>query len=468
MKHFINNVAFQAGRRALETFIPFVTILVVARRLGSTGVGTYQFISQVSSYFVFAVGLGLANYGVREIAFVRNDRRLVETRFSELETLNIITGAVVLVGYLVFAGFTSTPTLYYIVALTLLGSLLDITWFLAGIEKFVYIAVSGIVLRTAGLVIILVVVKTPQDLPQYVLIQSVTVLLCLVILWPVAVRHTRFHWVPIKQALKHLRSATALLASKVLATLYISLTTIVLGLFRSAADVGHYSYAVLIPSTFGRLIGAVDEVLLPRMSHWLEQGKQAAMQRTLGITLHTQLFLTLPAMAGLATVGPTLIMLLLGPDFTPTASITPILAVDVVLIPLSMSISQQYHIPRMLLKSYNISVAVGAIAAIAINLVTVPFIGIWGSVAATLSAQALVALLRVVDAVRKAAVRFDISILGRIAVSVIVMLAAIIGVGFLVSDDVWRVAIQIAVGVATYVGVANLLGVNMIQRALRG
>ncbi|EKQ3641860.1 oligosaccharide flippase family protein, partial [Enterococcus faecalis] len=87
-KKIINNFVYQGIYQISTLVFPIITIPIVSNSLGSEGVGTYNYIGSIVSYFVMVAGLGLSNYGIREIASVRENSDQRNKCFWELETLN--------------------------------------------------------------------------------------------------------------------------------------------------------------------------------------------------------------------------------------------------------------------------------------------------------------------------------------------------------------------------------------------
>lgn len=81
-KKLFKNFLYQASYQVFSIILPIITIPIVSNSLGPKGIGEYNFISSIGAYFVLLAGLGMANYGVREISIVRADKNKLTEKFG--------------------------------------------------------------------------------------------------------------------------------------------------------------------------------------------------------------------------------------------------------------------------------------------------------------------------------------------------------------------------------------------------
>ena len=72
-KSLIYNSFFNVLYQLLNVIFPFVTAIYVSHILMAEGVGKVAYAQNIASYFVAIAPLGLASYGVKEIAKVKNN-----------------------------------------------------------------------------------------------------------------------------------------------------------------------------------------------------------------------------------------------------------------------------------------------------------------------------------------------------------------------------------------------------------
>ena len=72
-KNYIYSLSYQI----LNLITPLITAPYVARVLGADGVGIYSYTASIMMYFTMFGALGTMNYGTREIARLRDDKRKI-------------------------------------------------------------------------------------------------------------------------------------------------------------------------------------------------------------------------------------------------------------------------------------------------------------------------------------------------------------------------------------------------------
>ena len=76
MKSIFKNTIYNLLYKFLMLVFPLISSIYVSRVLLPIGVGEVAYAQNVVSYFIAISGLGMSNYGVREIAKVQNDKKL--------------------------------------------------------------------------------------------------------------------------------------------------------------------------------------------------------------------------------------------------------------------------------------------------------------------------------------------------------------------------------------------------------
>lgn len=408
MKKIITNFIYQSTYQITSIILPIITIPIISRALGPEGVGTWNYMQSIMNYFLLLAGLGLSNYGVREIAIVRDDKEKLSIKFWELALFNILFSTVALIVYLIISLYLKNTHLYLIQSLVLVGALFDITWFYSGIEDFKKISFTGILIKIIGFIFIVLFIKEQGDLSKYIFIQSISILLNQVILWFFLIKKVRFVRVTLKKIIAHFYPALRYFISKIAMTIYLNLNKTILGYMTTMTIVGYYSNALTLVTLSASLITALNTVLIPTMSSAYINGNEQNLINRLEKSLHFQLFLTIPLSFGIILVNEKMINWFFGPDFLFIVKIVPLLAPVVIVQSLQSGIAAQYLIPKNDMKSYNITVVIGAIISVICNLVTIPLIGIYGAVLATIIGQTTLCVVRSYVLIRKTTFRYNL------------------------------------------------------------
>ena len=178
------NIIISTLYQILSIITPLITAPYVSRVIGPNGIGAYSYTSSVQLYFSLFAALGTAEYGLREISRARMDVYKRSKLFWEIELISAINSAVMLILWLIFICVQNQyHVMYLILTLNLLNTLCDISWFYDGLEQFQYTVTKNAIVKVAGVILILLFVKGPQDTNLYVLIMTATTFLGTLSMW---------------------------------------------------------------------------------------------------------------------------------------------------------------------------------------------------------------------------------------------------------------------------------------------
>ncbi|MHB8131766.1 MAG: oligosaccharide flippase family protein, partial [Mobilitalea sp.] len=162
IKNYLYNVSYQI----VSIVIPIITTPYISRVLKVDGVGQYSVSAAIINYFILFGMLGIASYGSREIAYVRDDVNKISKTFWEINLLRFITMGIALVVYAIFIlVFLSDnlKLLYLVQIFTLFASLFDISWYFIGLEDFKKTSIRNIIVKLFSVIFIFILVKSKSD-----------------------------------------------------------------------------------------------------------------------------------------------------------------------------------------------------------------------------------------------------------------------------------------------------------------
>jgi len=470
VRKVFKNSIYQISYQVIIMILPVITIPIVSRALGPSGIGFFSFVNSIVQYFVLFAGLGLATYGIREIATSRGSKEQLSRKFWELQIFNAIVALVVICVYFIFAFFMDNVLYYLIVSMILFGTLFDITWFFSGIEDFKKITLVGGIIKIAAFIAIVLFIHDKGDLVLYFVIQSLANLLMQLSLWLFVFKKIHFVRIKLKDAMQHFKPALAFFVGRISITLYTNMNRTILGILATTAIVGFYTQSLALTGIFVTLITAFDTVLLPRMSKMAQENSGAGMHKVLEKTFHFQLFLTIPLCAGLMVINEKMVPWFFGEEFQLLQITVPVLAPLIIIIPLGISVFRQYLAPLDKIKAFNYSVIVGAVIGLGFNLLLIPFIGIWGAIIATLAAEVSVCLIRLHVMLKESEFKFNIKKILCFLFSAAVMYAVVWISTRGMDSSVLTTVMQVLIGAVVYFVLVTILRVNVvfdISRELR-
>ncbi|KRL04562.1 oligosaccharide flippase family protein [Liquorilactobacillus oeni] len=468
MKKVFKNFLYQATYQLLLVILPLITIPIVSNSLGVKGIGIYNYVNSIIVYFTLVAGLGLANYGIREIASVREDKSLLAQRFSELLHFNIAVSFSVIVIFILFVLMVNRYQSYFLISgLAIVACMFDISWFFAGIEDFKVVTLSNLVIKCISFFLIVFFVNSADDLVKYLLIQSVSLVISNIVMCFFLKGKTTLVKVTLEQIFSHFKPAVNYFYGNLAISLYTTLSKTFLGLIVSVSVVGLYSNSMQLLTMLVIIITTLDTVLMPRLTYLFESKNVARMINVIERTFHVQLFLSIPAMFGLIAINNKLIPWFFGKSFSYLAYTVPVLAPLVIIIPLGTSVMRQYLMPKNEIAKFNFSVYVGAGIGVTANLLLIPFFKIWGAVVASLLSEIAVTCLRLRYLFRETSFTFYKKQIVGYCFSGVIMSIVIYVLTYNLQPTIVTTFIQVFVGILVYGTLTSFLNVNPLISILK-
>lgn len=408
MKNVAKNFFYQSIFQVAKIIMPIITIPIVSKALGPSGIGVYNYTFSIAQYFVLVAGLGVTIYGNREIALAwHKKRKNVSNVFWEIVVFKGITTILVMGGYLLLLIFLDQKIYLFAQSLTILSVLVDISWFFMGIEDFKKTSMCNLFVQVLVFICILLFVKSESDTLKYTLIQAGGLFLSQLLVWLFAFKYIRFVRVRLRDCIIHFKGAIEYFIPQVAIMLYTNLNKTILGIFLGNVFVGYFSNSLQLNTVFITIITTLDLVLLPHMTGYFANNNIGKIVETMRKTIHLQLFFSIAIMFGMLTVFDKLVPWFFGNKFLYINNIVPYFSVLIVVIPLGMSISRQYLMPIGKIREYNKSVIIGAGINVFANVVLLPTIGFFGVVFSNILAEFFVMFVRTRSFLNNTDFKFD-------------------------------------------------------------
>lgn len=408
MKKIISNFIYQTIFQVTKIIIPIITIPIVSKSIGPSGLGIYSFTNSIAQFFALFAALGVATYGNRVIALQWKDDKSISKVFWEIVCFKITSGTLVFILYLLMCFFIDNEVYFLVQSLIVLGAVFDISWFFMGIQDFQKTSLINLGVQIISFILILIFINDTGDTLLYTTIQAVGLFVSQIVVWIFLRKYISFVRVDLENVVKHFKGAFEFFIPQIAILLYTNINKTLLGFFLGSVAVGYYTNSLQLNSVFVTIITTIDIVLLPHMSHLFAKNNINKIVETMHTTLHTQLFFSIPIMFGMLTIYDKLVPWFLGEDFLFIINVIPIFSILIVIMPLGISISRQYLMPVGKIKEYNISVIIGAVINIVINFVLLPTIGFYGVVIANISAEFFVTFIRTKAFLKETNFKFDL------------------------------------------------------------
>ena len=150
---------------------PLVSMPYISRVLNIQDIGMVNKGTAFCSFFCNIFSFGLAGYGARQVARVRDNEKLLNETFSTVFVAHILATILGLVFYyfyiLIFLQDDVTCKIYFIFSFLFAVQPFSIDWLYAGLEEFKYISLRSILVKLLMLLSLFIFVKNKTDFYIY-------------------------------------------------------------------------------------------------------------------------------------------------------------------------------------------------------------------------------------------------------------------------------------------------------------
>lgn len=471
-KNIIYNVIYQV----LMLIVPIITIPYISRKLGAEGIGTYSYTYSIAYYFMLIAMLGLNNYGNRTIAKARDNKEKLSKEFCSIYAMQIIVSTIMVIAYVAYVLLfnNSYKIIALIQSLYVISSVFDINWFYFGMEKFKLTITRNAIIKLLSLILIIVFVKTPNDVWKYTVILAGSTLLNNGILFLFLPKYVKFSKVTKKDVAKHFKPTIVLFLPVIAVSIYKIMDKIMLGIMSTVTEVGYYENAEKITQASLTIITALGTVMLPRASNMISNKQDEKLKEILEKTLSFLMLLSFPISLGLVAVGRDFALIFFGSEFEKSGYLIQLLATTHIFLSWGNVIRTQYLIPKERDKEYIISAFLGAIVNFILNLIFIPKYASIGACIGTIAAEFVVVFYQTWTVRKELPILKYLKNVMAFAIKSLVMFIIIVFIGGKIKNDaLTRMMIQIILGmllyfILNYKYILNELGIKKYIEKIKG
>lgn len=457
-KNFIYNAMYQV----LIVLLPIITAPYISRVLGASKMGIYSYTYSVAYYFLLAAKLGLDNYGNRSISRVRDDKDKINQVFSSIYYFQFFIACIAIIGYIGYLFFISNNlTIAVIQILWVIGAIFDVNWLFYGLENFKVVVFRNTVVKVLAAIMILLLVRKSSDLWIYTLIMGGSALIGFLVTWPFVLKQVRLVYVKKQDVFKHFKQILILFIPVIAISVFTVLDKIMLGKLSSFSQVGFFEGAEKILIAPKGVIGALGIVMLPRMASLYGENNLKQRNKYIELSLSFAIVLSIAFMFGLIAISSNFVPFFYGIKFKPTIILLSIMAITLPFYSIGNVIRTQMLIPSMRDAPYVVSVILGAIINVIINLILIKPLGAVGAVVATLCAEIIVACYQINSVEKELELRKYMKLILYFFVIGVFMASVVLYIGVSIKNRILGLTIQIVVGMSIY----SLLGIYTLKKS---
>lgn len=455
------NFAFSTAYQILILVSPFITAPYVSRVLGADGIGIYSYTRSVQMYFSLFAALGTSVYGARKIARSRDNMEERSRLFWEIELLSITSSSICIGAWFIFIFCIAVnyKIFFLVFTLNILATMLDISWFYAGLEQFKYTVTINSVFRILGIVAQFIFIKDRSDLWIYIAIMVLSNFL-----------GTFSMWIPLKaflvsvplkklRILPHVKETLVYFIPAIATSLYTLLDKVLIAaITRQPEQNGYYEQASQLVNA-GKVFAfaSLNQVLGIRISYLFKKEKYDEIKNRLKLSTQYILFMGVGTAFGIAACADTFVPWFFGRDYAGAIPVLKMMAPLVFVIGISGCLGSQYYTPAGLRGQSAVFIVVGAALNIILSAIFIPMFKAVGAVIGTFSSEFVIAVLYV--AFSRGYLTFaEILKYGwRNMLSGVLMFVIVYLLNFWNVNECLRLPVQIAFGGAIYVLLLFLL-----------
>jgi O-antigen/teichoic acid export membrane protein len=396
IKNYIYNILYQLVKIAL----PLILAPYTASHIGVTPLGSYQYAGSIMNWFILFGILGVNTYGNRQIAKVRDDVKLRNKTFFEIFYMQVCNMIIAMIAYYLFVSvvFKEGKMYYYLTGLTMLATMLDITWFFYGVEDFKKASIRNIIVKCLGVFLIMTLCKKPEDIWLYILINIGSELVGQAIMFIQLRQYLTFEPVSLKDAYRnHFKATFQLFVPTIAISVYTMLDQTMVGTLYNKEHVEYYQVSMNIVKMFLMLITSIGSVMLPRVTnvYYNDADGEKKAEAYIGTTMKISLLLALPMCFGMMSIAKSFMSWYI-PVWPVLGELIMLGCPVIILISMSNVTGIQYMVPTGMYNQYSASVIAGSCVNFVINLILIPRYGAYGAIIGSIIAELTVTSIQLV------------------------------------------------------------------------
>ena len=464
------NVVYNVAYRVFSVLLPLVTAPYLSDKTGTDGIGLYSGAWAMSELFCLVAMLGLADYGVRAIAQVRDEREKLDRTFSGIWQMQLLVAGVTLLfwfGYVfLFAGEEKTIALH--MTMMSVSCLCNFEWCLMGLDQFRTIALRNTFVKIAAAISAFIFVKSIDDLWIYGFVWSLATLLGNLSCAATLKGRVSYRRVSMKETLVHLRPCAVLFISVAAVSVYRKMDKVMVFNIAGKDQNGLYENAEKIVYCLSGFISAIGTVMMPRIVSLQKKGETEKIARNIDRSMNLILCMVSAMAFGLAAVADRFAPLFFTEKFRYSGTLMAPLGFTLIMIGFANVIRTQVVLPQKRDHIFVKSVCAGAVVNLIVNACLIPSMESMGAVVGTLLAEMTVPVVQYILLREELPYKRFIGYVLTYAVIGGIMLACVRLVGRLLPAENWvNLGIMTVTGMAVY-GVICLAWWKISGKGIRG
>lgn len=458
MKNYLYNVFYQL----FVLIVPLITMPYISRVLGPTGSGINSLTNANTQYFILLGSMGIALYGNRQVAYLRDNKSQVSQTFWEIFLMRCLTTFVALISFYIFVYFNNTYQLaYFMQSILIISNAFDISWFFMGVENFKVTVLRNLIVKIITILTIFILVKNKNDVIIYIFILSSSQLIGNLTLFPYLRYYINWPQWRQLQILQHLRPSLALFLPQVAMQVYLILNKTMVGWLVSVKATGFYTYSDSIIRAVLTIGTSLATVMMPRVANTFIHGDIKQVNKYTRLSFEFASALAVPIMFGIAAISLKLVPSFLGAAYSQVAYLVIIETLLILPVTWASTIGNQYLIPLGRIRTYTNSVILGAMVSIVLNVPLILLFQTRGAMIVSVACEFAVAFYQLWSVRQELPLNLLFSELWKYLIAGMIMFIIVFYLHLYWKFTILTFLVEVIVGIVVY-----LLGLLMLKASI--
>lgn len=374
---------------------PLITIPYLSRVLNADGIGEVSFAESVVSFFVLFASLGIGTYGQREISYYQDNKLKRSEVFWNTFILRVITSLTVFIVYLMVSLVYFKTKIYLILAINILATLFDITWFFQGIEEFGKIVARNIFFKLLSVVFIFSFVKDKSDVVLYAFSIGFFILLSNLSLFIYLKKYVNKININKISPFKDFMIVLSLFVPTIGIQIYTVLDKTMIGFItHNNFENGYYDISVRIAKILLTIITSLSIAVIPRIGLLYNKNEHETIRVLMYKSYRFVWLMGIPLCLGTIAISNNFIPWFLGGGYDKAIILVRILSFLIIAIGINNITGVQYLIPTKRENFFTMSVMLGAGLNLCLNIFLIRYFMSIGAAIASIIAETFIALFQ--------------------------------------------------------------------------
>jgi len=373
-KSIKRNYFYNLSYQIFSILAPLLTAPYIARVFGPERIGIYAYVTTVVGLFVMFGTLSINLFASRELAYYKSDISKRSKLFWDIFILNTLNLTITTIIFCIFI-FLEEPqyTRYFLFqSIIFLSSIFDITWLFSSQEEFGKVALRNFLGRALSIALIFTLIKTPDDLSKYFLINTITPLVINISMWSQIKKYIIFVKPNLKDAYKLLPRIIMLFLPTIAISIYTQLDKLMLGLMSTNEQLGYYDYSQKLVKMALALISSITPIMMVRMSSEFKNNNLSSVAMYFQKSFKFATFLSFYIFSMIISIVPEFIPWFFGADFVEAIILTQIISPIIIAIAYGTTAGHQFLLSIGQENKLTLTLFIGAAINFTMNLILIP------------------------------------------------------------------------------------------------